>query len=181
MLSLACMSLNATANDLANTDFQKGLSDWHGDGEIAYLKTDGTEGTETDPDVTPVMKIVLSRSRTLAVYQEFDTRDAKPTNMHVTVDVYASADFVRSKFASDYSIKWKPGGTWYWSAIAIPDVDFWIRGGPGWFYKLIDLKPGSWSKLDGRFEGLMESDSHVMNFCVPPGQGTIYLKNPSVE
>jgi hypothetical protein len=168
------------ANYLDNTDFKSGLAAWHGDGETAFLKPDGTEGAEGDAGSIPVLKIKASRGHSVSAYQEFDTRD-NPSTMHVKVDVFASSDFLRSIFASDYTKEWKAGGTWYWSAIVIPTTDFWIRGGPHSFYKLIDVKPGNWVTLDGHFQGLDPADSHTMNFCVAPGEGTVYLKNPVVE
>ena len=169
-------------NFLKNADLKGGIAGWHGDGEPALLKADGTEGADGDANVTPVIKIPLSSGDSRTVYQEISTRDL-PTTMHVKVEVFASSDFKRSTRADDYSIDWKPGGTWYWSAIAIPNVDFWIRGGGnnGWFYKLASLKPGAWITVDGRFEGLHLDEDSVVTFCAPPGHGTVYIKNPLAE
>jgi hypothetical protein len=178
---LTVVSLRAD-NFLKNADLKDGIAGWHGDGEPALLKADGTEGADGDPDVTPVIKIPLSSGDSRAVYQEISTRD-KPTTMHVKVEVYASSDFKRSTHADDYTIDWKPGGTWYWSAITIPNVDFWIRGGSSnsWFYKLANLKPSAWTTVDGHFEGLPNDDDRVITFCAPPGHGTVYIKNPLAE
>ena len=172
-------ALPLPATYLINSDLKESIAGWSGDGESKFLKPDGLEGDETDPGAIPVIKLDLSRGSPRAVYQEFVTRD-KPTNLHIKVDVFASLDFQRSKFPSDYTITWKPGGTWYWSAIAIPSVDFWIRGGPGWFYKLTSLKPGKWVTVNGSFEGLSSDENRVVNFCVPPGEGAVYLKNAVV-
>ena len=181
LILTASMAVTLRANFLDNSDFKEDMSSWHGDGSAAFLKPDGTEGDESDPGVIPVIKLKTSPGETRLVYQEFETPD-KPTTLHVKVDVFASADFKRSAHASDYTINWKAGGTWYWSAIAIPNVDFWIRGGgSSWFYKLANLKPGTWTTVDGRFEGLPEDQDRVVNFCIPCGEGTVYHKNPVVE
>lgn len=177
MIFLGMMAAPLRANYLTNTDFKDGIGGWHGEGDGVFLADDGTEA----PIGTPVIKILLSRGNSHSVYQEFETRD-KPTSLHVKVDVFASSDFKRSKYPQDYSINWKPGSTWYWTAIAIPNVDFWIRGGgSGWFYKLASVKPGAWETVEGDFEGLPSDGNRVLNFCVPPGEGAIYIKNPSVD
>jgi len=165
---------------LINTDLKTDIGGWHGDGELAYLNADGTEGAEGDPGVTTVIKIPMSSGNPHSEYQEFETHDT-PTTLSAKVDVFASKDFQRSKFPEDYSIDWKPGGTWYWSALAIPNVDFWIRGsGSSYCYKLASLKPGAWTTVAAHFEGLHADEDRTMSFCVPCGSGVVYLKNPSV-
>ena len=160
---------------------KNGFSSWRGDGNTAFLKADGTEGADGDPDVTPVIKMTLG-GQSRSVYQEFEARD-KPTTMHVKLEIYASSDFQRSSNKEDYNTFWNPGSIWYWSAIIIPQVDFWIRGGSGmWFYKVINLKPGAWTTLDGHFENQDPNvEDRVIDFCVPAGKGTIYIKNPVVD
>jgi hypothetical protein len=65
--------------------------------------------------------------------------------------------------------------------IAVPTCDFWIRGGPGWYYKLANaLKPGTWSTVSGHFENLIPTDNHTVLFCAPPGDGSLYIKNAVV-
>jgi hypothetical protein len=174
------MAVPLRADYLKNTDLKGGLAGWHGDGVSAFLNPDGTEGAEGDKGVIPVIKITLSKGQPHAVYQEYETRD-NPKTQHIRVDVFASLDFKRSKFASDYSpeINWKAGSIWYWSAAAIPNVDFWIRGAPGFLYKLADLKPGQWVTVDGRWDSPLAAENRAACFMVPPGEGTIYLKNPS--
>jgi hypothetical protein len=181
LAGLMVVSLRAD-NYLTNADLKDGVAGWHGDGQATFLKPDGTEGADGDPGVIPVIKVTLSSGESHFVYQEISTRD-KPTAMHVKVEVFASSDFQRSTHADDYTIQWKPGGTWYWSAIAVPSVDFWIRGGSSnsWFYKLSNLKPGTWTTVDGHFEGLPTDEDRVISFDVPPGHGTIYFKNPVAE
>src|ERR1700722_7032655 len=107
------MPFSLQADYLKNTDLKEGMAGWHGDGEAAFLNPDGTEGAEGDPNVIPVIKIALSKGSPRAVYQDYETRD-NPTSQHLRVDVYASSDFKRSTFASDYSptINWHAGATW---------------------------------------------------------------------
>ena len=169
------------ADYLKNTDLKEGLSFWHGDGESAFLNPDGTEGAEGDKGVIPVIKIVLSKGHSRTLYQDYQTRD-NPSTVHIRVEVFASSDFKRSKFASDYSpeINWKAGSTWYWSVEATPNVDFWIRGAPGFLYKLADLTPGQWVTVDGSWGSPLSAEDRSVCFFVAPGDGTIYIKNPSV-
>ena len=176
------MAITVQADYLSNTDFKEGLSCWHGDGEPAFLNPDGTEGAEGDKGVIPVLKIALSSGQSRAVYQDYEATD-NPKTQHIKVEVYASADFKRSKFASDYSqeINWRAGQTWYWSAEAIPNVDFWIRGSPGFIYKLANLKPGQWVKVDGRWDSAPPGEDRTVSFIVPPGTGTVYIRNPSAS
>lgn len=177
MLGAASPALRA--NYLDNTDFKNGIQGWHGEGEGAFLKADGTEGAEGDTDVTPVIKLPLSKGQVRGVYMDYETRD-NPKTQHIKVDVFASSDFKRSKFPSDYSgINWKPGSIWYWSDLAVPDVDFWIRGAPGFIYKLANLKPGQWVTVDGRWDSPPLAQDRTVNFVVPCGTGVVYLKNPS--
>ena len=178
-LLAAVLAVPLRADYLVNSNLKEGIVCWSGGGESKFLKADGVEADETDPGAVPVIKLTLSRGSSSAVYQEFETRD-KPTTLHIKVDVFASLDFQRSKFPEDYSITLKPGDTWYRPNIIVPTVDFWIRGGPGWFYKLANLKPGKWVTVSGSFEGLTDDENRAVYFCVPPGEGAVYLKNPVV-
>jgi hypothetical protein len=179
LVGMTVISLRAD-NYLKNADMKEGFAGWHGDANAAFLKPDGTEGADGDADVIPVIKMSLGgESRSL--YQDIETRD-KPITMHVKVEVFASSDFKRSPHADDYNTTWKPGSIWYWSAIALPNIDFWIRGGStGYFYKLMNLKPGAWTTVDGRFENLPQDLDRSIDFCIPAGKGAIYLKNPVAE
>ena len=172
------------ADYLKNANLQDDYSCWHGDGERVFLKADGTEGTEADLGVTPVIKLSLS-SHVSSVYQEIETRD-EPTTMHVKVSVFASNDFKRNVPENAYSKAWDGDGAWYWGggipvATVIPNVDFWIRGGGhGWYYKLAHLTPNAWVTVEGSYQGIEKATSQIVNFLVPPGTGAVYLKNPLV-
>ncbi len=163
------------ADYFKNGDLKEGIAGWHGDGERVFLKADGTEGADGDADVIPVIKLKLSSGQPREVSQEINLHDS-PTTLHVKIEIFASADFKRSAFPQDYTKTWKTG-TYYWSNIIIPSCDFWIRGGPGWFYKLAQATPGSWSTVEGSFDNLESVQTRVISFCVPPGSGTLYLKN----
>jgi hypothetical protein len=179
--SLGWVGSNLLSADplLHNADLKDDISGWHGDGRITYLMPDGTEQDDINSGGTPVIKLHLSNDSE-SVYQEYETHGS-PTTLNISVEAMAAPDFRRSTEASDYTTKWSPGGTWYWTgAPVIPTVDFWIRGGPGWYYKLDSLKKGIWTTVTGHFENLTPTDDHVVYFCVPPGDGTVYIKNPVV-
>jgi hypothetical protein len=176
------MPFTLQADYLKNGDLKDGLACWRGDGVAAFLNPDGTEGAEGDKGVIPVIKVTLSKGRPHAVYQDYEARDT-PKTQHIRVDVFASVDFKRSTFPSDYSpdINWKAGSVWYWSGEAIPNVDFWIRGSPGFIYKMTNLKPGQWVTVDGRWDSVIPAENRSAYFIVPPGEGTIYLRNASAS
>jgi hypothetical protein len=165
------------ADYIKNGDLTEGLAGWTGDGERAFLKADGTEGEDGDAGVTPVIKLKLSSGRPREVSQDINLHDS-PTTLHLKVDIFVSSDFKPSTFPQDYSKTWKTG-TYYWTALIVPTCDFWIRGGPGWFYKLAAAVPGNWSTVEGDFDNLEALQERTISFCVPPGEGTLYLKNAS--
>jgi len=179
LLGMTPFSLRA--DYLKNGDMKDRLSNWHGDGEAAFLAPDGTEGAEGDKDVIPVIKIALSRGQPRCISQDYETKD-KTGSQHVSVEVYASIDFKRSKFDNDYSsdINWKPNSVWYWSDGAIPKVDFWMHLAPETFYKLSNLKPGQWVTVEGRCEPALPAEDYTVAFFVPPGEGAIYIRRASV-
>jgi hypothetical protein len=173
------------ANYLDNPDFGVDLSSWHGDGERVYLKADGTEGTEADSDAVPVIKLALAHGQARSVSQEIDLSD-KPGGVHVQVDMYASSDFQRSKFASDYTVTERYKTLWEYDE-QVMDTDFWIRLGPGveyfdWLYTIADAKPGKWETLKAWWPDAQKPGDHfTVYFSVPPGTGCVYLKNPIAD
>ena len=82
LILMGMMPFSLQADYLKNTDLKEGLAGWHGDGESAFLKLDGNEGAEGDPDVTPVIKISLSKGQPRSVYQDYETRD-NPNTQHL--------------------------------------------------------------------------------------------------
>ena len=174
-------TLSLRANYLTNVDLKEGLAGWRGDGDVAFLAPDGTEGADGDKGVIRVIKVPLSKGQARAIYQEFEAKD-NPSTLHARIEVYASSDFKRSTFANDYSpeINWRAGSIWYWSVECVPNVDFWIRLGPGYMYKLANLKPGQWVTVDAKWDSPMAADDRSVYFFVPPGEGTIYIRNASV-
>ncbi len=179
VISLAMPASLHADNLFKNADLSNGLAGWHGDGRLTYLAADGSEVDDAGPNITPVIKLRLSHD-SQATTQEFEVRD-NPPKLTVSVEVMGSHDFRRSTDASAYDTTWSAGGTWYWSVLATPTVDFWIRGAPGFFYKLADVKVGQWTTVNGRFENLKNTDSYAISFCTPPGDGAIYIKNPSAS
>lgn len=164
------MSFSLRADYLKNTDFKEGSQCWRGDGQAAFLKADGTEGADGDKDVVPVIKITLSKGQRRAVYQEFQPKDA-PARLHVTVQIFASVDFKRSSHVSDYQTD---------DFIPMPNTDFLIRLLPDYYDKTARLKPGEWVTVDCEWGSPTPADDRSVYFFVPPGDGTVYLKNPSV-
>jgi hypothetical protein len=182
LVVLSCVGTFSLSADplLRNGDLSNGLSGWHDDGRLVYLNPDGTEADDGSSGAIPVIKLRLS-GEPQVVSQEYETKDS-PTTLNFSVDVMPSADYKRSTDDSIYTAKWSAGGTWYWSALVIPTSDFWIRGGPGWYYKLSDaLKPGKWTTVNAHFENITPTEQHVIYFCVPPGDGAVYIKNAVVS
>jgi len=143
---------------------------WHGDGQAAFLKPDGTEGAEGDPGVVPVLRVALAKGQRHFVYQEFNMQDA-PAKLHIKVEVFASVDFKRSTHASDYQTDdWTP----------MPNADFLIRLMPDYYERTSSLKPGERVTAQVVWNSPMTADDHSVYFMVPPGDGVVYLKNPSV-
>jgi len=168
-------------NYLKNADLKSGISFWRGDGKIAYLKPDGTEGEETDPGVTPVIKLALSHNMRRSVMQEFSARDT-PTTLRIKVDILASKDFKRStnpKDYTDFGITRPSSGSC--GDPFIPNTDFWFILGPDFWYKSTNATIGTWVTVDHRFDSVDRDQDRAINFCVPYGDGAIYLKNFVVE
>jgi hypothetical protein len=141
---------------LHNSDLKDGLSGWHGDGRIVYLDANGNETDDADAGGAPAIKLRLANDSE-SVYQEYETHKS-PTTLTISIDAMPSKDFRRTTEASAYTAKWSAGGTWYWTGAAVvPPVDFWIRGGPGWYYKLASLKAGVWTTIKGRSTSRMRS------------------------
>jgi hypothetical protein len=180
MLALV-LAMPARANYLGNTDLQQGFAFWHGAGEPAFLSSDGSEGAEGDKGVVPVIKIALSKGESRAVTQTYETKD-DPKSLHVRLEVYASADFKRSVFAEDYSddINWKSNGQYFGSDTEVPQADFWVHDSPSGLYQLAALKPGQWVTIEFDFDATRPTDERTIFLGVPPGEGTIYVRNPSV-
>ncbi len=173
--------LSLRADYIQNADLSQGFACWHGDGEPTFLDPDGTEGTADDKGAVPVIKITLSKDEPSSVYQDIETKD-EPKSLKVRIEVYASGDFKRSPFADDYSsdINWKSTGTHYESEQETPDADFWIHDMPSTIYALSDLKPGQWVTVECEFDASTPVDERTVSFCVPPGEGTVYIRNASV-
>jgi hypothetical protein len=167
-LLMGMASLALCDNYLKNADFKEGSQLWRGDGQAAFLKPDGTEGSENDPGAVPVIRLTLSKGQRRSVFQEFQMKDA-PNKLHFKVQVYASVDFKRSTHASDYE-----------SDDYIPNADFVFRFMPDYFQQTANLKPDEWVTVQGTWTSPTPSDGRAVYFIVPPGEGTIYIKNPSV-
>lgn len=164
---LAAALLPLRAEYLRNTDFSEGSQLWRGDGQAAFIKPDGTECDGSDPDAIPVLRVVLAKGHPCAIRQDYLTPD-NPRIQHLRVEVYASIDFKRSRFASDYE-----------SQDSIPNADFCIRALPGSSDSNADLKPGQWVTVKGDVDSAPPSNQRTIVFMIPPGEGIVYIRNPS--
>ena len=182
VITLGLAPLAFAAELLTDNTMQGGLSVWKGDGDVAYLNADGTEGQQGDQGVTQVIKIALSKSHPRYIYQEF-TAPGDLARLNVTVELYPSFDFKRSTFPDDYSQDehWTAGSTWYWSAETTPKVDFWIRAAPGYQYKLANLKPGQWNTVKASWDAGASATDRTISFFVPAGEGAVYIRKANAS
>jgi len=169
-LLLGIASLALGDNYLKNADFKEGSQMWRGDGKAAFLKPDGTEGSEGDPGVIPVLRISLSKGQPHSVFQEIHPHDA-PGQLQIKVEVYASIDFKRSTHSSDY----QTDDLW-----PMPNRDFAIRLLPDYFQYSADLKPGQWATVQTTWTDPTSAEDRGVYFLLPPGEGIVYIKNASV-
>lgn len=168
--ALAAAPVALADNYLKNADFKTGSQAWRGDGKAAYLKPDGTEGSESDPGAVPVMRLALSKGQPHAVFQEFTPRNA-PGKLIIKLEVYAAIDFKRSVRTTDYQTE----DSW-----PVPMNDFMVRVMPDYFQQTYDLKPGQWTKIEATLGSLIPADDRAILFLIPPGEGVVYLKAVSV-
>jgi len=158
-------------NLLQNADFKAGTQGWHGDGKAVFLKPDGTEGSETDEGAIPVLRLSLAKGHPLSIYQIIRSKDALGA-LKLSVQVYASIDFKRSTHASDYLLQEE------W--LQMPVVDFMVRFMPDFWESDGTLKAGQWVTVGGEGLGSNAADVRSLFFVVPPGEGYVYIKNPTL-
>lgn len=152
-----------------NADFKDGSQGWHGDGHVVYVKPDGTEGSEDDPDVVPAMKIALERYQAHAVYQELNTKPVL-ARVQVSAQVFASDDFKRIGTSDSVAV----------DAPMVTTSDFLIQLNPDYLQNGSALTPGHWTTINTSFELLHAADERGIYLMVPPGKGFIYIKNLSI-
>jgi len=170
---LAAARTAMAADGLENGDFAKGRSHWMGDGQVVYLKPDGTISLTDDsrssllppvasvgtpattigtpaagqkPGTTPIVEIKLKSTQFADFSQKFRTpKDMDIVNAEVTYK--ASQDFKMNDKAIvfDRELTWKPGTFWYWSALVHPKSDVLMRldKRDNYMYKLDAATPGS--------------------------------------
>ena len=165
----------AFANYLTNADLTDSLGGWNSDGERVYLRTDGSEGTADDKDAVPCIKLRLG-DNVQSVTQEYETQD-QPPSLHVTVQIYASKDLKIAPFPDDQTTG---DGSHYVGTIYVPQGDCWIGEEPSHFKHGIQLKLGKWNAVDTVIHRMKQVSDRTISFNVPPGQGVIYIRTPSV-
>jgi hypothetical protein len=62
----------------------------------------------------------------------------------------------------------------------MPVVDFMIRFMPDFWENDGTLKAGDWVTIKGIWMGSNITDERSIFFVVPPGEGYVYIKNPSL-
>jgi len=165
----------AFANYLTNADLTDSLGGWNGDGERVYLRTDGTEGNADDKDAVPCIKLRLTDG-VQSVTQEYETND-QPPSLHVTVQIYASKDLKIAPFPDDQTTG---DGSHYVGNVRVPDGDCWVGEEPSHTRRGVPLKLGQWNAVDLVIRHMKQINDRTLSFNVPPGQGTIYIRTPSV-
>lgn len=163
---------------LKNTEFGNGKAHWKGGGQVVFVKPDGTEGTASDPGTVRALRISLKKKEPQSVYQEFATKD-RPKTLKVTVQYMASPDFKRTEDEKLYSISWT-SGTYFWTAVVVPHADFWVRVSPGWLYRIGGQASTKWQTLQGTWNDALPVEERAIHFCVPAGEGNLYIKDPVV-
>ncbi len=157
-------------NLLQNADFKEGTQGWHGDGRAVFLRPDGTEGSETDHGVISVLRVSLAKGHPLSVYQVIRSKDAIG-KLNLSVQVYASIDFKRSTHPSDYELQ---------DEFNMPVVDFLVRLMPDYWDIDGTLKAGEWVTVKDSWSGSSTADERSVFFVVPPGEGYVYIKKPTL-
>jgi hypothetical protein len=134
-------SLGVRADLFKNTDFSASLAGWHGDGRMVYLAADGPEKDEAG--TRPAINLKLSH-------------DLPESRSGTTLKNWMSpSSNGRPNFRT--GVAGEPGT----GSLCASHVDFWIKGPPGFFYKIANLKPGQCTKVDSRFENLKPSDQFL--------------------
>jgi len=180
---IICMGKSTTGfaqgNALFNPQFAEGTSGWHGIGEVVYLKPNGQESVDPVEGAVQVLKIPLKPTASREITQEFTTVD-QPTQLQMHLEVSASADFKRAVRQDNTLVPWKANVTKVTPKIVTPQSDFWVRLGPGWVYYTAKAT-SKWSAIDVTFKKVTASRYRQISFCVPCGNGSIYIRNTQVS
>ena len=215
MNKLLCLSLigcalfvgggatKSVANGLDNGDFARGKSKWLGEGQIVYLKPDGSisaiddskpnsflkpadqqSAADEKPKTTPIIEFKLHSGQFVELAQKFQT-EAGTAGMNVQVVYKGSSDFKLNDKAMPFtkSITWGPGSTWYWTAVVFPKVDLFFRldKRDGHYYKLESVKPGSdWETAKFHWDNIAENQDVTLAILAPPGHGSLWVKSVAV-
>jgi hypothetical protein len=171
-LFVGMASMAMSDNLFENADFKEGFQGWHGDGHAVFLKPDGTEGDETDPGVIPVIKIALAKGQPHSVYQTIRSKDIAGM-AHVSVEVFASIDFKRSTHADDYAVQDEFNMT-------VTDFEIRFNQPDTWTEQDSELKRGKWTTVHATWGAMQATEERAVYFIIPPGDGYVYIKNPSM-
>ena len=192
----------AFADGLENGDFSKGKAKWTGEGQVVFLKPDGsispTDDSKSDsalkpadpgaagqkPKNTPIMEIKLRTGQFADLSQKFRTGKGAGA-LNVEVVYKGSPDFKLNDKATGFTkgITWGPGSFWYWSAVVYPKVDLCMRldKRDGHCYRLEAVKPGEeWQSAKFRWENVGENQDVNFLIVAPPGKGSQWVKSVGI-
>jgi hypothetical protein len=206
--TLACLfsvlggPVNAV-DGLENGDFSKGKSKWMGDGQVVYLRPDGSITPTDDSKPTsllppagattatppakniPIIEIKLKLTQFADFYQKFKTvKEMDVMNAEITYKT--SSDFVLNEKATVFNreITWGSGTYWYWTALVFPKIDLMMRldKRDNHMYKLQTVKAGGdWQTMKVSWKdvgGGQDASFHVLG---APGHGSLYLKSVVIK
>ncbi len=101
-----------------------------------------------------------------------------PNKITLSIEAFPENNFTRVP-SKDTVTGWQVGTEMFVESGGPFDADFWIQGASGWALKLFNLDRGHWNKLSATFTPRLPRGIFHIEFHVPTGSGTIYLKNPS--
>ena len=166
---------------IRNGDFSSDDNVWRRAGKIVYLDASGKVVDKGTEGSKPAFQLDLTPNRWTVAEQTFRNRD-KSKSITITVRLRASADFARNDAAEYSDVNFQAGGTYFWSAIVYPKVDFFVRLADATHnYGLINLTPGGdWQTLKLRLNDLSPTQKERTLFLnAAPGTGTIYIESVS--
>jgi hypothetical protein len=199
------------ADGLENGDFAKGKSKWLGDGQVVFLKPDGSISPTDDSKLgssfpssnlpsnlpftpspadqkaksTSLIEMKLRSAQFAELSQKFRTPKGAAV-LDVQVVYKGSPDFKLNDKATVFTKEntWGPGSTWYWTAVVFPKVDLCFRMDKrdGHSYRLAAVKPGGdWQTMKYRWENVGENQDVNFLLLAAPGHGSVWIKSVAVS
>jgi len=168
---------------LKNGDFADGRAHWEGAGKVLTFD-DAQKPADAKAGGTPQLQVNLSRMMIQETKQRLSFPPSYSGPVTITVVLKTSPDFARNDKAPKFTPNnnWQ-SGTWYWSALVYPKVDFCIRVDSNTHYYLPrQIKAGGdWQTVTGTFDSLGISSSKVLSLVTTAGEGTVWVKSVTVD